>query len=63
MYGSQVAWDATSNDLEFSGEHRGSAPTEVIVRCNSWLDSSSKKPPADRNDKESYRQRRQFLPV
>jgi hypothetical protein len=51
------------NDLEFSGEHRGSAATEVIVRCNSWLDSSSKKPSADRNDKESYRQRRQFLPV
>src|SRR6266487_2379291 len=51
------------NDLEFSGEHRGSAATAVIVRCNSWLDSSSKKPSADRNDKESYRQRRQFLPV
>jgi hypothetical protein len=51
------------NDLEFSGEHRGSAATEVIVRRNSWLDSSSKKPSADRNDKESYRQRRQFLPV
>jgi hypothetical protein len=41
---------------QFSAEH-------MCVRLTIWLDSSSKKPSADRNDKESYRQRRQFLPV
>ena len=26
-----------ANVLRFSGEHRGSEATKVIVRCNSWL--------------------------
>jgi hypothetical protein len=33
-----MLWGAAKkkpNDLEFSGEHQGSAVTEVIVRCNS----------------------------